>query len=153
MYFDNKPLEGQEVADCFATYFNKKVTDIVNTVHVDPRVYNGVRKMNAELGNFVSKDNVMECLKSIKMKNCEGYDRIPQRVLVDGLEILIDPLAKFFSLIYRDNQIPGQWLISKITPIHKKGIKTEISNYRPVANLCSTSKIFEKLILMRFFMT
>ena len=32
-------------------------------------------------------------------------------------------------------------------PIYKKGNKSEIENYRPIANLCSTSKILEKLIL------
>ena len=42
-----------------------------------------------------------------------------------------------------------KWLISKIIPVHKKGNKNVIENYRPVANLCSVSKIFEKLILKR----
>ena len=97
----------------------------------------------------MSRQEIFKCVQSIKMKNCEGYDRIPQRILVDGLEVLIEPMTKLFSLIYRDFQIPGQWLMSKITPVHKKGKKMEIVNYRPVANLCSTSKIFEKLILSR----
>ena len=35
----------------------------------------------------------------------------------------------------------------KIVPIFKKGSKSNIENYRPIANQCSTSKIFEKLIL------
>ena len=39
--------------------------------------------------------------------------------------------------------------MSKITPIHKKGDKTNISNYRPISNLCSMSKVFEKLIMQR----
>ena len=86
------------------------------------------------------------------MKNCEGYDRIPQRILIDGINILINPLTRLFNLIYRDCQIPEQWLIAKITPIHKKGSKNEIENYRPVANLCSTTKIFERLILNRISM-
>ena len=34
-------------------------------------------------------------------------------------------------------------------PIFKKGKKDDIANYRPVANLCSGSKIFECLILNR----
>ena len=46
-------------------------------------------------------------------------------------------------------KIPEQWRLSKIVPVHKKGSKSEIENYRPVANLCSTSKIFERLILNR----
>ena len=37
----------------------------------------------------------------------------------------------------------------KITPIHKKGNKHEIGNYRPISNLNSASKIFERLILNR----
>ena len=40
-------------------------------------------------------------------------------------------------------------IISKIVPVHKKGNKPMIENYRPVSNLCSVSKIFEKLILKR----
>ena len=43
--------------------------------------------------------------------------------------------------------MPEQWKVSKIVPIFKKGCKTKIENYRPIANLCSSSKIFEKLIL------
>jgi hypothetical protein len=35
----------------------------------------------------------------------------------------------------------------KITPLHKKVTKDEISNYRPSSDLCTTSKIYEKLIL------
>ena len=49
--------------------------------------------------------------------------------------------------IYVTKSVPKQWKVSKIIPIFKKGSKTEIKNYRPIANLCSTSKIFEKLIL------
>ena len=92
--------------------------------------------------------NILECVKQLKMKNCEGYDRIPQRILIDGINILLNPLTRIFNLIYIDCQIPEQWLIAKITPIHKKGSKNEIENYRPVATLCSTTKIFERLILI-----
>ena len=52
-----------------------------------------------------------------------------------------------FQKIYATGLIPEQWKVSKIIPIFKKGDKTKIENYRPIANLCSTSKTFEKLIL------
>ena len=47
----------------------------------------------------------------LKTKNCEGYDRFPQRIILDGIDALWDPFARLFSLIYRDKVIPGQWLI------------------------------------------
>jgi hypothetical protein len=72
-------------------------------------------------------------MESIKIKNSKGYDRIPQRILKEGLEILIVLFKELFQKIY--------------IPIHKKGPKKDIQNYTPIANLCSISKIFEKLII------
>ena len=56
-------------------------------------------------------------------------------------------MAALFDKIYSSVQIPEQWKVSEIVPIFKKGSKTEIEIYRPIANLCSASKILEKLIL------
>ena len=85
----------------------------------------------------------------MKNKNCKGHDRIPQKILKDGIEWLKYPLAYLFNQIYTQKKIPEQWLISKITPIFIKGNSAQIENYRPISNLCSCSKIFEKLILLR----
>jgi hypothetical protein len=41
--------------------------------------------------------------------------------------------------------------VAKVIPLHKKGATTEISNYRPISNLCTLSKVFEKLILGRLW--
>ena len=89
--------------------------------------------------------DIYECVSQLKIKNCEGYNRIPQRILIDGINILINPKTHLFHLIYRDCQIPQQWLIAKITPIHKKALKTT----QKTTDLCSTTKIFERLILNR----
>ena len=52
--------------------------------------------------------------------------------------------------MYNKLSIPDQWKVAKTVPVFKnKGEKKDIENYRPIANLCSSSKIFEKLILKR----
>ena len=137
------------IPDSFADFFEKKVNDIHNEAKIDPSIYNGNRKVNSDSKFFMSESDIVFCIKSIKIKNCEGVDRIPQRVLVDGMDHLIIPLTYLFKLIYVTKKLPEQWLMAKVSPIHKKGIKTDITNYRPISNLCSTSKIFEKLILKR----
>ena len=68
-------------------------------------------------------------------------------LIKDCKTVLLEPLSDLFDKIYKTGLIPDQWKISKIVPIFKKGNKNEIENYRPIANLCSASKIFEKLIL------
>ena len=62
---------------------------------------------------------VLNAVKSLKTKNCEGHDRIPQRILIDGIQYLLDPLSKIFNKIYNTKTIPEQWLIAKINPIYK----------------------------------
>ena len=97
----------------------------------------------------MGRDAILDCVASLKVKNAEGYDRIPQRIIKDGINHLIAPLSMLFKLIYETKQIPDQWKIAKVTPIPKKGSKNELANYRPISNLCSMSKIYEKLILKR----
>ena len=74
-------------------------------------VYNGYRKINAENLMFMTRSRILECIDSLKLKNMEGYDRIPQRIRIDGHDILIEPLTGFFELVYKDQSMPGQWLI------------------------------------------
>ena len=53
-------------------------------------------------------------------------------------------MSNLFNEIYRTCKIPDQWKIAKIIPIFKKGSKVMIENYRPIANLCSASKVFDE---------
>ena len=91
----------------------------------------------------MSLNNIIAAVKTLKPKTCEGHDRIPLKILKDGIDILKFPLSYLFNQIYLQQKIPEQWLIAKITPIFKKGNKNKIENYRPISNLCSTSKNFE----------
>ena len=146
---NNQEIPSQELPDMFALHFKEKVDIIIRESTIDHDVYNGKRKIQANCENFMTPNNIIEALKTIKVKNCEGFDRIPQRILVEGSRYLAPPLIKLFDMIYNKCEIPEQWRISKIIPIYKKGNNTNISNYRPIANLCSSTKVFEKLILMR----
>ena len=142
-------IQKQNLSESFADFFDEKVKKIVETCEVDHNSYNGKRKVNCADENFMTLKNVSNAMKSIKIKNCEGYDRIPQRVLNEGMEILLQPTQKLFNLIYINKAIPEQWSISKIVPIFKKGSKNEIENYRPIANLCAMTKVYEQLIINR----
>ena len=55
---------------------------------------------------------ILECVKSLKIKNTEGLDRIPQRIIIDGLDSLIKPLVKLFVLVYRDMKPEGPWPVA-----------------------------------------
>ena len=83
--------------DCFAEFFRDKVKSLSDQAQVSGTVYNGRKKVNSNEKMFMSMDDIIECVKSIKIKNCEGYDRIPQRILVDGIGYLASPLAHILN--------------------------------------------------------
>ena len=78
----------------------------VRNANIDINVYNGNAKMAAEEWNFMTAPEIYECVTQLKIKNCEGYNRKPQRILIDGIDILISPLTILFTVIFRDRLIP-----------------------------------------------
>ena len=68
--------------------------------------YNGIKKVNSVNKNYNTEDKILEPMKSIKLKNCEGSDRIPQRMLVDGAIALLPSLAILFNNVYMSRKGP-----------------------------------------------
>ena len=70
--------------------------------------------------NFFSLENVKKVMLEVKPKTCYGYDNIPVRVLLDGIDYLIKPFHKLLNMIYIQKIVPDQCKTSQITPLHKK---------------------------------
>ena len=83
MKLDGKTIPKEEIAEEFAKMFEQKVKDISSTTKVDDGVYNGNRKINEQNKNSMQTSDVRKAILSLKLKNSEGFDRIPQRILMD----------------------------------------------------------------------
>lgn len=44
-------------------------------------------------------------------------------------------------------KMPQLWKTARIIPLYKKGCRKSLDNYRPISNLCSMDKLFEKILL------
>ena len=55
-------------------------------------------------------------------------------------------LTQLFNLSLREGKVPTDWKTSNVTPIHKSGDKSAVTNYRPISLLSLVSKVLEKII-------
>ena len=109
MNLNGLPIANEDLAEEFVGMMEKKIADIVQSTAIDAEVYNGTRKITDNNKNFMSIENIRNAIQSLKLKNSEGYDRIPQRILIDGMTKLVEPFSILFNLIYSTNKIPEQW--------------------------------------------
>jgi hypothetical protein len=146
-----KVKEEFEKAEGFSKYFEEKTKKVIATTNIDgEEIYNGQRKIFGSYEeNWITVEKVKKVLESLPAKRCYGYDRVPLVFLRDGADILAPVVTSLMVKIFEEKRAPEQWKIARILPLHKKGKKEEISNYRPISNLCSLSKVYERLILAR----
>ncbi len=63
-------------------------------------VYNSTKKIKSEKGFFMDRNSIKNCLHSLKPNKSEGFDHIPQRIISDAMDILLNPLTELFRLVY-----------------------------------------------------
>lgn len=75
-----------------------------------------------------------------------GPDKIPAFMLHDCACVFAIPLTNLFNLSLRSHIFPNVLKDSKIIPVHKKGDKNTIENFRPITIINNFSKTFEILL-------
>ena len=81
-------------------------------------------------------------------KSC-GPDDIHPHVLQKTANAMCKPLQLIFQMSLEKGECPDDWKTANVTPIHKKGDRTDPSNYRPVSLTSQVCKILESIVRTR----
>jgi hypothetical protein len=95
---------------------------------------------------FVPEPSAAEikiAIRKLKRYKAPGSDLIQ----AEG-EILHSEIHKLIMLIWK-KELPLQRKESIVTPVHKKGEKTDCSNYRGISLLSTSYKILSNILLSR----
>jgi hypothetical protein len=82
----------------------------------------------------------------MKRYKSPGVEQIPAELIQAGEEILLSEIHKLIKLIWNKEELPHQWKESIVVPIHKKGDKTDRSNYRGISLLSTSYKILSNIL-------
>ena len=93
----------------------------------------------------------MKIIKSLNVNKAHGHDDISIRMIKLCGQSIVKPLSIIFKNCIDNGIFPDIWKKSNIIPVHKKGDKQIIDNYRPVSLLPICGKIFKKLLFNSIF--
>jgi len=103
--------------------------DFPNTIQMDDFTIEEIQKALKKVKSKMSDEIPLNLAKFYGISTPETYMRIFNNIIRTGF--------------------PQQWKQARVVAIPKKGDLSEVNNYRPVSNLCSVSKIFERCLLAR----
>ena len=61
-------------------------------------------------------------------------------------DILIEPLVALFNAINQTGDVPQHFKVARVKMLYKKGEKTEMLNYRPLAMSNHLAKLWERVV-------
>ncbi len=138
-------LNDEDASEAFVQFFSDKVKDLIgkNPIEDDELV------MSEKTTEPFSLQEMRAAISTFKPKKSAGPDEIPLMVLKTCYQVLEPVLSELFNKIVKSNKIPKAWKVARIKPIHKKGPANVVKNFRPISNLNSVSKLFERCVLNR----
>ena len=78
-------------------------------------------------------------------KSC-GSDSMEAKFLKIGAQVIAPSLTAIFNASLKTGIFPDDWKTAVVTPVFKKGDRSEASNYRPISLLPCVSKVLEELV-------
>lgn len=94
----------------------------------------------------IEPNGVYKLLVGLKTNKSGGCDGISPLVWKQTAPVVYIFLAALFSESYETGELPTDWKKSRVHPIHKKGKRSDKSNYRPISLTCIACKIFEHIV-------
>ena len=87
-------------------------------------------------------------LKELNIKT--GCDDISAQFLKTSASVIAPFICDLRNESINTSTFPDMWKVAKVKAAFKKGLQTEVDNYRSPATLCVISKIIEKHIQTNF---
>jgi hypothetical protein len=140
----DKVIMSELFADHFATVCNNiPVTQFMsNNINAPSPDYS-----DGFLNEFhVDETMVRDELNKLPCKQTISADNIPPVVLRNCANALTGPITHLLRMSLSKGAIPDLWRKVLVKPIHKKGNKKLIKNYRPIGLTCILSKVCERLV-------
>ncbi|XP_049942663.1 uncharacterized protein LOC126419517 [Schistocerca serialis cubense] len=148
----NKLTDPKHVASAFNNYFSNIAQKLINTHHDKLPTNHTDQKIHPNTLCLypATPEELSRILKELLNKYLVIVDEIPDAIIKASVTFIVEPLTDIANSSFESGIFPNNLKTVKVTPLHNKGAKSNIANYRPVSVLSGFSKIMEKNALEDF---
>ena len=100
--------------------------------------------------NFSADDN-SKLLNNLDPNNAHGHDKLSIGIKKLCENSICKPLSIIFNDCLKEGNFPSDWKKAHVVPVHMKGDKPCLKNYRPISLPPIYNKMFERLIYNELF--
>ena len=98
-----------------------------------------------------NNDDTLKIIRSLNINKAHGHDSISIRMIKICDKAIVKPLPIIYKNCIDTGIFPDLWKKSSIVPVHKKGDKQLLQDYRAVSLLPILGKILEKILFNSIF--
>ena len=96
--------------------------------------------------SVISVSSVKDRLSKLSVDKSVGVDGVHPIILKNCADAISRPLKVIFEKSLVEGKIPELWRLANVTPIFKKGNRSEAQNYRPVSLTSVVCKVLEGFV-------
>lgn len=141
--------EGTKILERWKEYFEELLSTNQDTNTCDSQNKDKSESKQPENYEEISQKEITDALKKLKLGKSAGHDKLTPEMLKymgkDGEELLRD----IINQAWKSGEVPADWKIAIIVPIHKKGDIKDCNNYRGISLLSVVSKLYERILESR----
>ena len=107
-------------------------------------------KLQESITAELSEEDILRQLKKLKKKKAAGEDSIRNEALIYMEGNTKDRWMTIIKEVWRKKKIPDKWRKAIVTPVFKKGSKTDVKCYRGISLLNTSYKVYASILTEKF---
>ena len=94
----------------------------------------------------LKKEEILKAVKGLKNNKASSFDLVTNEMIKGCMPVFLDPIFLLFKTMIDNSLYPKYWKSDILTPIHKKGVKDDVNNFRGIAVASCFGKLFNTVL-------
>lgn len=142
-------IDETQIAEIYNDYFINIGKNMADKIKVEKKLKDRQIHCKNLFLKPTSEDEILKNIKNLKNNSASGYDKISVKTLKETATYITKPLNYIFNLCFEKGIFPSDFKVSTVTPVHKKGDRTVVGNYRPISVISNLGKVLEMCMKSR----